>query len=715
MTRQHKKTSGTLALALCTVALAFVAPAAPGASDDAAKVAKLALEVQRAEDLRAVKNLQVSYSQYAQFGLWSQMAALFADHGEAIYGTDDLKGRATIGQYYLTQWGNHREGLAPGGVRAQLDDTPVVNLSADGKTAKGQWHEIAMMGERGGSADSPGWSIGAMENEYVKENGVWKISSLHYYPYAAGSYAAGWKTAGTVPFMPFHYTPDTAAIPVPPIPADLQIPAISGSPAAAFAAVSKRIAALNDEDNVRNLQNAFGYYMDRKMWDDAGDLFTSDAVLEESDIGIYSGVKSIRHSFERLGPQGLKRGQLNDRPLFDMTVTVSPNGREARTRGIEFRELGDVDSGAASLGLATFENRFLKGADGIWRIREMRIFSLAMTDYYQGWNKSRLVTPAMTGTFAPDKPVPATDRLGDVAIPVFFQNHPVTGKPVVLPKGAKIVASTSLLPAPVSDSAGTKPPKDMDTAIADAERKLSRSIGYDAVDNITHAFGAYIMDNRFKEEAALYAEDGWRGKFAVGFCQGPDHIEKCESTWPGGNPLPNPRKTWAGRLLLQPVIIVSEDGKTARERTRLHSFSVSDRQPGVLSGAMYPNNQAKLENGVWKIDVISVEEPYWSSTTYADGWARSKTPQASLATGAPPAPGAPPRMQPDFDRTMVLKIRFWGIDNHPNPADSVLWPDIKPMWFNYRNLVSDREPPNYCPNLKTCEADLEAKGHKPQQ
>ena len=42
-------------------------------ADEAARVARLSLEVQRAEDIRAVKKLQIIYAQYAQFGLWSQM------------------------------------------------------------------------------------------------------------------------------------------------------------------------------------------------------------------------------------------------------------------------------------------------------------------------------------------------------------------------------------------------------------------------------------------------------------------------------------------------------------------------------------------------------------------------------------------------------------------------------------------------------------------
>ena len=45
--------------------------------------------------------------------------------------------------------------------------------------------------------------------------------------------------------------------------------------------------------------------------------------------------------------------------------------------------LGDYNAGTASLGIDVIENRFAKGADGIWRIREMRIFPIMATDYYQ--------------------------------------------------------------------------------------------------------------------------------------------------------------------------------------------------------------------------------------------------------------------------------------------------------------------------------------------
>ena len=69
------------------------------------------------------------------------------------------------------------------------------------------------------------------------------------------------------------------------------------------------------------------------MWDDATDLFTSDAVLELADVGIYEGLASIRRFHERFGPQGLRYGQLNNRLIFNLLVSVSTAGRR-RARAV---------------------------------------------------------------------------------------------------------------------------------------------------------------------------------------------------------------------------------------------------------------------------------------------------------------------------------------------------------------------------------------------
>jgi hypothetical protein len=275
------------AFILFAVAIAYPTRAVR-AVDEAADLARLSLEVQRVEDIRAVKRLQISYAHYAQFGLWSEMALLFTSDAEAVYGANHLEGRTAIRTYLLTTWGNGREGLPAGGLHTTFEDAPVLNLSADGKTAKGRWREFSMSGQRGGTAR---WEQGISENEYVKEEGVWKISRLDYYQVTAGPYETGWVTGGRdVKLVPFHYTSAEAGVPIPRIPDAMPIPAITSTPSDALAALDRRIQVMNDEDEVANLQNAYGYYIDRKMWDDATDLFTGDASLELADVGIYEGL-----------------------------------------------------------------------------------------------------------------------------------------------------------------------------------------------------------------------------------------------------------------------------------------------------------------------------------------------------------------------------------------------------------------------------------------
>jgi hypothetical protein len=688
-----------LIFALCAAACVCSAPAAqPGSSPDrAANVARLALDVQRVEDVRAVKRLQISYAQYLQFGLWREAASLFADNAETIFGADRIKGRAAIGKYFLTTWGNGREGLPPGGLHTLLEDAPVLNLSADGRTAQGRWHEFWLIGQFGGTAR---WEQGISENSYVKENGVWKIARIDYYRETAGPYETGWVTTGpSVELVPFHYTPEETGRPVPPIPSGLRIPPIGGSPASALASLDRRIRTMNDEDSVANLQNAHGYYVDRKMWDDASDLFAEDGLLEFADVGVYRGAKSIRRSYDRFGPQGLQRGQLNNRLILNLLVSISATGDQARSRAVAFNMLGDVGTGAASLGVDIVENGYAKGADGIWRIREMRIFPVMAADYYVGWAKSRLATPPPPAAFAPDSAVPAADAgtLADGAIPIFFESNPVTGKPAAPPAGARIAGSVAWMPADAAPARPRQSPADLDAAIADATRRLSLSLAYIAVDNISHALGNYIDDQQWHSLGLLFAKDGWRAKAAVAFCVGPEHAEECERNYDGVAALP--RATASGHWLIQPVIEVASDGQSAKMRHRLLHIDAAPESRGFSDG-MYPNNAAKVEDGVWKFDVAAPDQPYFSSPSFKAGWARPADAPLPRAVNRN-AIAAQRNFPPDVPRAS-MPIRHHG----SLPGDTIVWPDIKPMWFSYKNPVSGRVPPLYCPDLKTCEHDL---------
>jgi hypothetical protein len=59
-----------------------------------------------------------------------------------------------------------------------------------------------------------------------------------------------------------------------------------------MADLSARAQRLADEIEVTNLQHAYGYYVDRKMWDDVADLFASDGTMEIGLQGVYVGPKA---------------------------------------------------------------------------------------------------------------------------------------------------------------------------------------------------------------------------------------------------------------------------------------------------------------------------------------------------------------------------------------------------------------------------------------
>ena len=179
------------------------------------------------------------------------------------------KGPAAIAAFLRARYGGGKDGLSADGLSSMFIDNPLVNLSADGNSAKARWNALIFHGH-GGKAQIEG---GIFENDYVLEGGVWKIAAARYFPQFDGPYEKGWINwgGGDLPIVPHHFDIDTSGIPIP--------PATGTAPQtrATLAELQKRVDALNDEDRVRNLQSAYGFYEDRKMWDDVVDLFAGTA------------------------------------------------------------------------------------------------------------------------------------------------------------------------------------------------------------------------------------------------------------------------------------------------------------------------------------------------------------------------------------------------------------------------------------------------------
>jgi len=191
-------------------------------------------------------NIMGRYSFYLTAAKYHDIAALFAKkapdvRAEMNWGVYD--GNEGIKRLYSKY---HTEQIVgPGVMAVHALTTPVLEIAGDGKTAKGVW---VSPGHITGGPFTPDGSIKAhwawmrYGNDFILEDGEWKIWHLHVYGMIMCPFDKSWTEAGDVhaaPPMPPEYAPDrpptfswsyqtnveTVLVPAPPLPYETFDPA----------------------------------------------------------------------------------------------------------------------------------------------------------------------------------------------------------------------------------------------------------------------------------------------------------------------------------------------------------------------------------------------------------------------------------------------------------------------------------------------------------
>jgi hypothetical protein len=143
------------------------------------------LQLARTHSVRALENLHAMYGYYVDEGQWNKAAALFSRDGSYEFGQSGVYiGTASI-ERGLSLMGP--QGLEEGQLNNYVMVQPVIHVSADNRTAKARWRNDVQLSRAGQGR----WGGGVYENEYVNDNGTWKISKLHYYVTFWGDYDQG--------------------------------------------------------------------------------------------------------------------------------------------------------------------------------------------------------------------------------------------------------------------------------------------------------------------------------------------------------------------------------------------------------------------------------------------------------------------------------------------------------------------------------------------
>jgi hypothetical protein len=158
-----------------------------------ARIEQLERRAQEAEDYRDLVNLQGAYGYYVDKGLWDKAADLFARDG-----TLEIAGRGVyVGQDRVRQYLHQLPAYGDGTIFNHMQLQPVLHIDSSAGTARGRWRTLMMVGFLGREGR---WGEATYENGYVREDGRWRIASLHGIINFYAEYDEGWHRGG-VPLL----------------------------------------------------------------------------------------------------------------------------------------------------------------------------------------------------------------------------------------------------------------------------------------------------------------------------------------------------------------------------------------------------------------------------------------------------------------------------------------------------------------------------------
>lgn len=222
--------------------------------------------------------------------------------------------------------------------------------------------------------------------------------------------------------------------------------------------LTRRVDRLQATEDVRRLQNIYGYYMDRFLYDQVVPLMSGDCEIRFMG-GIYRGTAGARRLFiENLGATFADRrnrppvpGRLAEHEMLSDVITVADDARSARARFrhilkagwhesiLSRRALTEVRAGiemAQWFEGGIYENQYIM-EDGAWKFRLLDYQLVYFGSVEHGWTYTPAeFAPWFRTTYPQDPGGP--DELMDppplvwpdmVSVPYHYPN-PVTGQTV---------------------------------------------------------------------------------------------------------------------------------------------------------------------------------------------------------------------------------------------------------------------------------------------
>ena len=142
---------------------------------------------------------------------------------------------------------------------------------------------------------------------------------------------------------------------------------------------------------IANLKAHYCWLLETRRTDEAAALFTEDGVWDGGEVfGRHEGRDAVRGYFARIQESGLSfclHGVLT--PFVELRGEGRAFGRWYLSMPCTLRDADGRDR--AVLGGAWYEDDFVLGGDGVWRVREMKVTNHFWSPLDKGWVEERFL------------------------------------------------------------------------------------------------------------------------------------------------------------------------------------------------------------------------------------------------------------------------------------------------------------------------------------
>jgi hypothetical protein len=154
-----------------------------------ARIKVLENQLRTVQDILEIERLQRIYGFYLEHWMASEIIDLFSDGPDVALEWPEGK---YIGKEGVKRYFSHMEQNDPEFLHQLMQLSPVIDVAADGKTALGRWYSYGGVSVPRGGGVGQTYISGTYENEYVREEGKWKIKRIRWHLNFSAKPGEGW-------------------------------------------------------------------------------------------------------------------------------------------------------------------------------------------------------------------------------------------------------------------------------------------------------------------------------------------------------------------------------------------------------------------------------------------------------------------------------------------------------------------------------------------